>query len=147
MTIVDSPNIEYSPDGKPPERGRIRKIVVRVALVVLLVAALAINLSVWNQYNVPAQIANADGAVQGQVLLAAGDPLADAEVFVAAAPLIIARTDSQGNFLLQNVPAGKHVLIVGYNSRGEDFAVTVFNGETTNIGPVTFATPVSDDWW
>ncbi|MBN1317496.1 MAG: carboxypeptidase regulatory-like domain-containing protein [Anaerolineales bacterium] len=147
MTLADSPKIEYTPDGKPPEKGTTKKIIVRVALIVLLVAALLINFTVWNQYNVPAQIANADGAIQGRVLLAAGDPLPDAEVFVANAPSVIARTDSQGNFLLQGVPAGQQMLIVGFNARGEEFPVTVLNGETTNVGPVTFATPIADDWW
>jgi hypothetical protein len=146
MTFADSPNVEYTPDGKPPESGVTKKIIVRAALVILLIAALVINLSVWNQYNVPAQIAKADGAIQGQVM-ASGRPLVNAEAFIAGAPSNIALSDSEGNFLLQGVPAGNQVLIIGYNSRGVDFSVSVMNGETTDVGPVIFTTPISDDWW
>lgn len=147
MTFADSPNIEYSPDGKPPEQGKTRKIIVRVTLIVLLLTAIVLNVSVWKLYNVPAQISNADGAIEGQVIIPAGAPLPDAEVFIVQAPSNITKTDSQGKFVLNGVPAGNQVLIVGYNQRGEEFPVSVLNGGTTDVGPVIFATAISDDWW
>jgi len=147
MSFADSPKVEYAADGKPPETGRVRRFAVRIAIIVLLLVTIGINVSVWMQGDVINQLAGTDGAVRGRVFTASGEPLADAEVFLADAPWTVARTDADGYFVLDKIPTGERTLIVGYGERGEEFTLVVNKGVTTQAGELVFVTPTADDYW
>jgi len=147
MSLVNSPKVEYAADGKPPERGAARRLVLRVALIVLLATAVGINVYVWIQGNVVNRLAGSDGVVQGQVLLPDGKPLANAEVFLDAAPQVIARTDADGYFVLKNIPTGEQTLLVGFEDRAVELELVVGQGSPTELGPIMYETPIGDDYW
>ena len=147
MSFVDSPRIEYDVEGAPPERGRGRRLFLRVLIVALLLVAIIVNVFAWTEGNVINRLAGTNGEIQGQVLTASGEPLAGAQVFLDLAPGTIVLTDAQGFFDLRNVPTGQQTLIVGYNERGEEFLVQVSKESATQVGKVIFVTPIADDYW
>ncbi len=147
MSFADSPKLEYSADGKPPETGRLRHRIVRPVIVLLVLAAVIVNVVIWVQGNTVNRLAGTDGVIQGQVLLPDGQPLADAEVFLMSAPVVISKTNANGEFTLKNVPTGEQTLLIGFNDRAEQVPINVTNEGATHAGPVTFTTPVSDDYW
>lgn len=147
MSFVDSPRVEYDAEGTPPERGRYRRPFVRVLIIVLLVAAFGVNAVMWIQGNVVHRFTGTSGEIRGQVLIESGEPLADAEVYLATAPKVIAQTDAQGLFDLRNVPTGEQTLIVGYGDRAEEWPIQVSGERVTMVGELVYVTPISDDYW
>jgi hypothetical protein len=52
MSFVNSPKVQYSPDGKPPERKDWQRTAVRLSLLLLLLIGLALNLYAFEAGNV-----------------------------------------------------------------------------------------------
>ena len=81
--------------------------------------------------------AAAQGTVGGRVLDEKAQPLPGVTVIIEGTQLG-SSTNAEGQFLIQNVPAGQHIVLtsfVGYST--QRVPVNVTNGQTTNVKDVT----------
>ena len=92
------------------------------------------------------------GNVSGVVTDENGAPIAGATITVQGTN-ISTTTDSAGHFLLENVSAGQHTILIGRNGFASNTtSITVTEGETTTINPMLH--PISSQpptnefpWW
>ncbi len=138
MPLVNSPQVSYTPDGKPRERADAGKILMRVliALLVLIVVGLAGYLIF--DATVARQVAYS-GSVRGLVLDGQNQPLPGAIVFVVGEPDMRTVTRGDGRFDLANVPIGKQTLIVFYAKVGREVQVTLEQNGTADTGTLALA--------
>ncbi|GAB4521794.1 MAG: hypothetical protein Fur0018_02700 [Anaerolineales bacterium] len=78
------------------------------------------------------------GGVTGTVVNVQGQPT-QAEIYVIGTDLI-ARTNPDGSFALENVPAGQQSIVVVDENSGIEYPVTVSGGETVNLGDIKLVT-------
>jgi len=138
MSYVNSPKVQYTPDGRPPERKNWRRLVLRGGIVIIFVVALAVNLYAFQAGNLLNRLSGTDGVVQGVVVNAQGQPLAGATVSLASAPESQASSLPDGRFQLSNVPTGSQYLIVASEGVGQGYVITVQNDSATQVGPIVY---------
>ena len=138
MSLVNSPKVEYSADGKPPDRKNWRRILIRGGLFALLIFGLGLNLYAIVAGNAINRIAGTDGRIQGVVQNQEGQPLADVEVTLASFPSVVAVTNAEGQFDLSNVPSGPQYLIVAREGIGQGFVIEVNANDPTLLDPLTY---------
>lgn len=145
MLLVKSPKVEYSPDGKPPERKDWRRIIMRAGLGLLFVLSVALNLYAFGAGNIANLLAGTNGVAEGIVLDEEGNPIAAAEITLAAAPNARTFTSPDGTFTLSNIPTGPHYLIVVHRNIGEGFVVNIESNGVTQVGSLTY-TAMPAEW-
>lgn len=136
MSLVNSPQLEYSADGKPRERAGCGKLFTRV--LIALVALVVLGLSAYLMFNATvAYQARHSGTVRGSVQDARQQPLPDAIVFIVAEPALRVVTRADGSFDLVNVPLGKQSLIVYYAKVGREIEITLDQNGLVETGVLT----------
>lgn len=125
---VESQIAQEKTREKPKTPGRLR--VVLIGLGFLVVALAVINLAVTT---VLPSVGGA-GSISGNVVNQQQTPV-PAEVYILGMD-ISATTDANGNFLLNNVPAGEVHLIVAYDGMGREIPVQVTAGQNVTVGQV-----------
>ncbi len=138
MSYVNSPKIEYTPDGRPPERRNWRRLSIRIGIFLIFVLALALNLYSFRAGNVLNWLAGTDGAVQGIVVDAQGQPIASAEITLASSPDARTSTQEDGSFNLTNIPTGDQYLIVAHQGIGQGYVVTIQANGLTQLGALSY---------
>lgn len=138
MSFVNSPKVEYSADGKPPDRKNWKRIIIRSSILALLIVSIGLNLYAFVFSNAANQIAGTDGHVQGVVQDAQGRPLANAEITLASYPAVIVQTDNNGNFDLQNIPTGAQYLIVIHKGIGQGYVIEIAANTLTSLEPLVY---------
>lgn len=138
MPLVNSPQISYTPDGKPRERASTSQVLLRgfIALFALIVIALAGYL-VFNA-TMAYQVAHS-GRVSGVVLDARNQPLPGAIVFVIGEADTRTVTRDDGRFDLANVPVGKQTLMIFYAKVGREVTVTLEQNGVADAGTLALA--------
>ncbi|MBP6470955.1 MAG: carboxypeptidase regulatory-like domain-containing protein [Chloroflexi bacterium] len=138
MSYVNSPKIEYSPDGRPPERKDRRRQAVRIAIFIVLIISIGINIYAFRAANLINRVAGTDGIVQGVVVDDQGNPIAQAEISLAAAPEAQAITQADGTFTLANIPTGDQYLIVVSQGVGQGYVITIQTDNVTQLGTISY---------
>jgi hypothetical protein len=138
MSFVNSPKVEYSADGKPPDRKNWKRILIRSGLLALFIASIGLNLYAFVFSNAANRIAGTDGHIQGIVQDAQGRPIANAEITLASYPSVIIQTDSNGQFDMTNIPTGAQYLIVIHEGIGQGFVIEVAANTLTPLEPLVY---------
>ncbi len=132
MSMTDSPDLEYYPDGKPPtpEKRSIRPTTAIIAVLALAVVVLmALNFLPGGTLT-SGQV----GSVSGQVINASGTPLPDVILYVEGS-LDTAVTGTDGRFTLPAVPAGAGTLVMGVTPDPPQFRdISVSPQQNTELG-------------
>ena len=133
--LEDSPALEdYQGGTLPPERGPSRlRGWIRVAILLLGLAALAMSAILFLQSDLPAQIAGT-GEIAGRVVGEDNQPL-EAEIVVLGTE-ITTKADAQGQFLVRDVPAGDRSIAILHRYSGLEYPATVRTGQTTDLGEI-----------
>jgi hypothetical protein len=134
MKREDSPSVENLSSGQPaPARlsGTRITILILVGLVLVLVVVGLIK------NGTGAQLAGT-GKITGTVLDNRGQP-ATAVVMIFGRPQEKS-LDANGNFELDNVPAGNQVLVVTSPAGWKDIPVSITPGTTLNLGEIRLIT-------
>jgi hypothetical protein len=146
MTSDASPTLEYYKDGLPPEmhddkasRKR-RKIWTIAAILVLLILGLALINFMQSD---TASVLAGKGTVTGLVLDRSSLPLS-AEIFIIGAKTE-SKTNSEGYFEIENVPAGMQSVVIAHNGSGEEIRVEVIAGSAVDLGTVRLAATALPD--
>ncbi|MBT3339196.1 MAG: carboxypeptidase regulatory-like domain-containing protein [Anaerolineae bacterium] len=137
MAFENSPSLKEFEDGIPQKlsdpsarRKRIRTLVL--LLVVLLLFFVAVSFA---QSDTSALLAG-KGSLSGQALDDSGQPF-QGYIFVLGTD-IEAETNAEGDFFVDDVPAGTQTLILANEYAGYEFPVVVAAGETVDIGEIQF---------
>lgn len=134
MSMTDSPDLEYYPDGKPPtpEKRSIRPTTIIIALLaVAVVGLLAFNFLPEAGFG-----GGQSGSISGQVVTPSGTPIPDVILYVEGA-LDTAVTGADGRFTLPSVPAGAGTLVLGVTPDPPQFRdITVSPQQNTDLGSV-----------
>lgn len=138
MSFTNSPKVEYSTDGKPPDRKNWPRILIRGGLALLFFIILGMYVYTFFAGNVANRIANTDGQVEGVVQDEQGQPIADAEITLASYPEAIAQTDANGRFNLLNIPTGEQYLLVIHQEIGQGFVVNINSDGVTPLDPLIY---------
>lgn len=137
MGLTDSPSFEAYDDGElrpvepEPSPPILRYVIgLLLALVVVLFAVMMLRgggIS-GNRY----------GAISGIVVDQNNVPLS-AEVFILSSARSV-WTNEDGSFLLESVPEGEQLLLVGYISEADSYPVSITSGETLEMGVISIDT-------
>ena len=138
MSYVNSPKVEYTPDGRPPERRDWRHLSIRLGILFIFILGLVLNLYAFKTGNLVNLVAGTNGVAQGIILDTEGHPISDATITLASAPEARANTQADGSFVLENVPTGDQYLIVVHNGVGEGFVVSIEQAGVTQIGTLNY---------
>lgn len=138
MSYVNSPKVQYTPDGRPPERRNWRHLIIRGGIFAIFILGLALNLYAFKTGNLLNLLAGTNGVVQGVVVDAQGQPLAEATITLAAAPETQAITLPDGSFSLSNVPTGSQYLIVASEGVGQGYVITIQANGATQVGTLGY---------
>lgn len=144
MKFVDSPKIEYQPDGLPRARKSKRPFYFRLFIGIVLFLALGLNLYVFVRTDVTTLSLQHNSGAEGLVIDAENRPVQDVLVFSAEAPAVSTTTDENGRFLLENLPAGVNRLVVVRNNVGQEFYVTLTSNGITHVDNLNFTAPLED---
>ncbi len=132
------PSLEEFRDGLPEMpsdtdggKRRMRRLIAALAVVVLFLGFFSL---VNNGSG--SQIVMGRGAVEGVVLTSSGAPF-QGEVLILGSDQIV-RTNADGSFRLENVPAGEQSLILLGENGGNEIRVNIPRGETYQLGVVRF---------
>lgn len=103
-------------------------------LATLIVAIVFISKYLYDQQFIERYLYG--GNISGYAYDAKGEPL-DGVAFIIGYPdeTVI---DSDGYFLLKNIPQGEQHLALGLDGKAVEFDITVYPDKTTNIGNLTF---------
>ncbi len=143
MTLEDSPSLENytadfsdeQPDLEPTKPKKSLKVYVLIFLGLFLILAV-LNYSQTEG----AAVLFGKGDVYGQVVDVHGNPIA-AEIFVFQTDIII-MADSNGHFVIENMPDGPQSLIVSYGDIGTEVFVDIEPGISMDIGTITVPTDI-----
>ncbi len=133
--LEDSPSLGDYNEGLPPtqqDAPHSRKA-VRLLLLVLVLVVLGLSLVRFLQSEAPAKIAGT-GQVTGIVISEAASPL-PAEIIVLGTD-IVGQADSQGQFLIRNIPAGQQSIAILHLDSGVEYPAFVNPGQTTDLGKI-----------
>jgi len=138
MALENSPSLKEFEDGLPQDlpdpsqkKKRFRRILFTILTLLLLFAGFT-----FIQSNT-AKLLAGKGSINGLVLDDSGKPF-QGYIFILGTDLET-QTDENGQFLIEDVPAGMRTLIVANNDAGYEFPTLVEAGKTTNIGQIQFA--------
>ena len=137
MTLENSPSLEEFKEGIPgklsdPSKKR-KKVYTFISILFAFVLFL---LGVSFAQSNAAEILAGKGAVSGVVFDENHQPF-DGYIFIIGTELE-AKTDIEGRFLLENIPAGMRFLVIANEYAGYEFPVEVVAGTNTNIGELQF---------
>ncbi|MBK8987428.1 MAG: carboxypeptidase regulatory-like domain-containing protein [Chloroflexi bacterium] len=138
MSYVNSPKVEYTPDGRPPERKDWRHLSIRLGILFIFILGLALNLYAFKAGNLVNLAAGTNGVAQGIILDTQGQPIPNATIALASAPEARTSTQADGSFTLENIPTGDQYLIVVHNGIGEGFVVAIQPAGVTQIGTLSY---------
>lgn len=141
MSFVNSPQVKYAVDGKPRERLGCGSQVTRGLTIFLILIVVGLVGYSWLGTNLSSRLVRRDGAIRGMVVNAQRQPLAQARVFLVAAPERETYTLADGSFVFDAIPSGAHVLIVVLNEIGQEFPVTILSGTVTDVGALAYVAP------
>jgi hypothetical protein len=144
MKFVDSPKIEYQPDGLPRARESKRPFYFRLLISIIFFLALGLNLYVLVRTDVPSLTLKNNSSAEGMVIDGQNRPVPHVLIFSADAPSISTTTDENGRFLLNNLPAGVNRLVVVRHNVGQEFYVTLAEGKVTRVDYLNFIAPLVD---
>ncbi len=144
MKFVDSPKIEYQPDGLPRARESKRPFYFRLLVGIVLFLALSLNIYVFVRADVTTLTLKNNSGAEGMVIDDDSRPVPNVLVFSASVPTVSTTTDENGRFLLQNLPPGVNRLVVVRNNVGQEFYVTLAEGKTTRVDYLNFTAPLED---
>jgi hypothetical protein len=114
-------------------------VVLLVGLVVVALCAAGIIVALVLLRAEIGFLVGATGTVSGTVVDAVYRPL-QADIYVQQTNLH-ARSDMNGRFEIQGVPAGPQSLVVAYGGRARTFPITVVGGESVQVGPLRYLPP------
>ena len=137
MGMVDSPDLEYYEDGKPPDEEPpfFQKHRSRIVLVVLLVAAIGLALFSFSSRH--EAVRSGTGVISGQLLDPAGQPLPGIEVYVDRS-YQSAVSDTGGYFEITAVPVGPQWIVFGVTPEPPTFvSVDVPANAAVDLGSIT----------
>lgn len=143
MSLEESPKLSDYKDGIPdhPVDPKIRQKRFRIMLLLVLLLVLFLGGLNFMETST-ADLLAGQGSVQGSVIDAERDPFSG-YIFIVRTELET-KTDENGNFFLENVPAGQQSLVVADEEFASEFPITVVAGSVTNVGQIQFiqtATP------
>ncbi|MAT96765.1 MAG: hypothetical protein CL608_06445 [Anaerolineaceae bacterium] len=144
MKFVDSPKIEYQPDGLPRARESKRPFYFRLLIGIVLFLAVGLNLYVLVRADVSAISLKNNSGAEGMVIDGENRPVPNVLVFSASVPTASTTTDEDGRFLLNNLPPGVNRLVVVRNNVGQEFYVTLAEGKVTRVDYLNFLAPLVD---
>jgi hypothetical protein len=144
MKFVNSPKVEYQPDGLPPAQESKRPFYFRLLVGTVLFLALSFNVYVFVRADVSAMVIQNNSGAEGIVIDTENRPIADVLVFSANVPTMSTTTDENGRFLLHNLPAGVNRLVVVRNNVGQEFFVTLNPNKITRVDYLSFIAPLED---
>ena len=144
MKFVDSPKIEYQPDGLPRARESKRPFYFRLLIGIVLFLALGLNLYVFVSADVASLTLKNNSGAEGIVIDGENRPVPHVLVFSAERPSVSTTTDENGRFLLNNLPPGVNRLVVVRNNVGQEFYVTLAEGKVTRVDYLNFTAPLVD---
>jgi len=144
MKFVDSPKIEYQPDGLPRARESKRPFYFRLLIGIVLFLAIGLNLYIFVRADASALSLKNNSGAEGMVIDSENRPLPNVLVFSARVPTISTTTDENGRFLLQNLPPGVNRLVVVRNNIGQEFYVTLAESKVTRVDYLNFTAPLED---
>jgi hypothetical protein len=144
MKFVNSPKIEYQPDGLPRARESKRPFYFRLLIGFVLFLAVGLNLYVFVQADIASLTLKNNSGAEGMVVDGENRPMPNVMVFSASAPTISVTTDENGRFLLNNLPPGVNRLVVVRNNVGQEFYVTLAEGKVTRVDYLNFTAPLVD---
>jgi len=125
--------------GPPPLPPRPHSPLTRWAVSAALLLAVGAAATVALTQMMPGPPVPVTGTVRGVVVNAQGRPLADAWIFLASAPQLECRTQTDGSFELAEVPQGRQYVIVAVNKRGQEHRIWMSPaGDTVDLGTVKF---------
>ncbi|GJM41203.1 MAG: hypothetical protein DHS20C20_14850 [Ardenticatenaceae bacterium] len=142
MNFVNSPKVEYQPDGLPPARVSKRPLMFRIFIGVSIFLALSLNLYVFIQADITTIAFNNNSGAEGMVIDGENRPLPNVLVFSAEFPTVSTTTDENGRFQLNHLPAGVNRLVVVRNNVGQEFYVTLSEDKTTRVDYLNFTAPL-----
>ncbi len=136
MSLQNSPGfeqvkIDYVSDAPSPKHGRGWARGIIIFLILTLTVLVFINYAGSADLNV----LRGQGSVSGFVVDEKGNAV-KAEIIVAGTDLKIT-TDDSGKFLLNDIPEGQRLLVVGYDLTGWEYPVVVIAGQTTEVGRIS----------
>ncbi len=144
MKFVNSPKVEYQPDGLPRARVSKRPFIFRVIIGITIFLALSLNLYVFMRADITTIALDNNSGAEGMVLDAENRPLSNVLVFSAEFPAVSTTTDEDGRFQLDRLPAGVNQLIVVRNNVGQEFYVTLNDNQMTRVDYLSFTAPLED---
>ncbi|MCA9918657.1 MAG: carboxypeptidase regulatory-like domain-containing protein [Anaerolineales bacterium] len=144
MKFVDSPKVEYQPDGLPRARVSKKPLFFRILIGIALLVALTLNVYVFFQADLGTIALSNNSGAEGMVIDAENRPLANVLVFSAEFPTISTTTDANGRFQLSHLPAGINRLVVVRNNVGQEFFVTLNESKMTRVDYLAFTAPLED---
>lgn len=144
MKFVNSPKIEYHPDGLPRARESRWQIYFRLLVTVSLLVALGLNLYVFLRADIANLTLQNNSGAEGLVVDGENRPLVNVLVFSADVPTVSTSTDVNGRFLLKNLPPGVNRLVVVRNNVGQEFYVTLNAKEITRVNHLNYTAPLID---
>lgn len=144
MKFVDSPKIEYQPDGLPRARESKRPFYFRLLISIVLFLAVGLNLYVLVRADASAISLKNNSGAEGMVIDGENRPVPNVLVFSASVPTASTTTDENGRFLLQNLPPGVNRVVVVRNNVGQEFYVTLAEGKVTRVDYLNFTAPLVD---
>lgn len=143
MSFENSPSLDEFENGIPKKlsdpsarRNRVR------FLGILFVALLLILMGVSFADSNAADLLAAKGSISGQAIDENGHPFVG-DILILGSE-VQAKTQADGSFLIEGVPAGARVLVLANAYTGYEFPVQVIAGETVAVGQIQFiatATP------
>lgn len=138
MSYVNSPKVQYTPDGRPPERRNWRRLLIRGGILTIFILGLVLNLYAFKTGNLLNLLAGTNGVVQGTIINIQGQPIAGATITLASAPETQASTQPDGSFNLSNVPTGDQYLIVASEGVGQGYVITIQTDGVTQVGALRY---------
>lgn len=144
MKFVNSPKVQYQPDGLPDARESKRPLLIRIFAIIALVLAVSFNIYVFSRADVPALISSNNGTATGIVIDGQNQPVTNALVFSVYDASNSTVTDANGRFHLDNLPVGISQLVVVRNNVGQEFFITLAANTTTHLETLFFAAPLVD---
>ncbi|MEW6285594.1 MAG: carboxypeptidase-like regulatory domain-containing protein [Chloroflexota bacterium] len=119
------------PPAAETGKRRMRRLIAALAVLVLFLGFLSV---VNGQFG--GQVVLGKGAVEGVVLTSSGEPFRG-EVLILGSNQSV-RTNADGSFRLENVPAGEQSLIILAENGGNEVRIHISRGETYQLGVVRF---------
>jgi hypothetical protein len=144
MKFVNSPKVEYQPDGLPRARQSKRPLIFRIFIGITIFLAMSLNLYVFVRADLTTIALKNNSGAEGMVIDAENRPLPNVMVFSADFPTLSTTTDENGRFVLNNLPAGVNHLVVVRNNVGQEFYVTLQADLTTRVDYLSFTAPLED---